>query len=741
MPRERRSGIRQAPDDPTHVRCPPIGAEQQNQTVPAPPVPAPRPGGISIAGAKPVAAATHVYDGERCGMRDVPPVPPPRPGPLQPPLNRDARSVPPAPAPATTGAQTVAAATHVYEDGDTFGMRLGPPLKREARRAPAVPPTPRPGRTTDSGAQSVAASTHVYENDDTLGMRLGPPLNPDACSAPPAPSTPRPGRRTDDQTDNQNQPPDAAGERRSIWERHCQGRGIAITIIVASVVMVTLMISLLAFMVHHAPSPPDHDAPVKTTGGPDSPGNTVWQSSAVLKTVTSADVIMPVKTPGGPDTPGDTVWKSSAVLKTVTSADVIMVNPVHGHGSPAPATGLPSTDTKGLLPFAQLNPIHGHGSPAPATGLPSTDTKGLLPFAQVNPVHGHGSPAPATGLPSTDTKGLLPFAQVNPVHGHGSPAPATGLPSTDTKGLLPFAQVNPVHGHGSPAPATGLPSTDTKEVSGGGSRSQIITFGDEPGDGKLSGARAVAVSFDNRIWVVDRSKALLQVYNIKGVYLCQFPPGAPGLGHPSKRSSDLSIDKDGHIWVLMIGYPASPDSVVQVGRDGHIKANFDLPDTVPRGVLRGMAVGLRNNHVFVTWAGFYSGGVQAFEPDGKLLWEVGRMKRPMNVAVNGKGSIFVSDANTHFVYRYGVSGQYVSKFGGPGQSGGDLSYPEGICVDSSGHILVVDSLNQRVVMYTDRGRFVRNIAVRAEYPTGVAVGPGGQLVVISKNTITVFPRY
>ncbi|CAH1269201.1 TRIM3 [Branchiostoma lanceolatum] len=644
-------------DDPTHVRRPPIGAEQQNQAVPAPPVPAPRPGGISIAGAQPVADATHVYDGERRGMRDVPPVPPPRPGPLQPPMNRDARSVPPVPAPATAGAQTVAAATHVYdgerrgmrdvppvppprpgplqpppnrdarsvppvpalatagaqtvaaathvyEDGDTFGMRLGPPLKREARRAPAVPPTPRPGRTTDSGAQSVAAATHVYENDDTVG----PPLNPDARSAPPVPSTPRPARRTDDETDNPNQPPDAAGERRSIWERYCQGRGIAITIIIASVVMVSLMISVLVFLVHHASPPPHHESPVKTTGGP--------------------------------YTPGDTIWESSAVLKTVTSADVIMVDRAHGHTSPDPIR--------------------------------------------------------------TDV---------------------------DKAG---------------PSQATGPPSTDTKEVSGGGSRSQIITFGDEPGAGKLRGARAVAVSPDKKIWVADRSKALLQVYSMEGAYLGQFPPGAQGLGYPSKRPSDVSIDKDGNLWVLMIGYPASLDSVVQVGRDGDLKAKFDLPDTVPRGALRGMAVGLRTNHVLVTWAGRHSGGVQAFDRDGKLLWEVGRqqrMKRPMNVAVNGKGNIFVSDHDTHFIYTFGETGQYVSKFGGPGRSGGDLSHPEGICADSSGHILVVDPRNQRVVMFTDRGRYVRHTAVRARSPTGVAVGPGGQLVVINSDTITVFPRY
>ncbi|XP_078689558.1 uncharacterized protein LOC144920946 [Branchiostoma floridae x Branchiostoma belcheri] len=194
----------------------------------------------------------------------------------------------------------------------------------------------------------------------------------------------------------------------------------------------------------------------------------------------------------------------------------------------------------------------------------------------------------------------------------------------------------------------------------------------------------------------------------------------------------------------MNGYPASPDSLVQLDREGHSKAKFDLPDNVPRGVHRGMAVGLRINHVYVTWSNGYSGGVQAFQPDGKVVWGVGpqqRMKAPIHVAVDGEGNILVSDFDTHHIYVYDNAGQYVRKFGGPGLRGGYLNRPQGICADSSGHILVVDSSNQRVVVYTGRGRYVRHIAVRARSPTGVAVGPGGQLVVINKNTITVFPRY
>ncbi|KAI8490335.1 hypothetical protein Bbelb_320730 [Branchiostoma belcheri] len=330
---------------------------------------------------------------------------------------------------------------------------------------------------------------------------------------------------------------------------------------------------------------------------------------------------------------------------------------------------------------------------------------------------------------------------------------------TDQVTSADVIKVSPVHGRGPshvitaarPAPinkpvATG-PAPTNKPVSATttedkGDKKHVITFGDGSGAGKLRGARGVAVSPDSNIWVAVQSQASLQVYSMAGAFLYKFPQGGPGLGYTSQRPVDVSIDKNGHLWVLMSGYPASRDTLVQLDREGHLKAKFDLPGNVPRGVLRGMAVGLRNNHVFVTWSDGYSGGVQAFQPDGTHLWDGQReMRRPMYVAANEEGNIFVTDSGTHYIFKFSESGQYVSRFGGPGQSGGGLSHPRGICVDSSGHIMVVDTNNQRVVVFTSRGRYVRHIAVRAEYPKGVAVGPGGQLVVTNINTITVFPHY
>ncbi|CAH1241147.1 TRIM3 [Branchiostoma lanceolatum] len=516
--------------------------------------------------------------------------------------------------------------THTYENGETFGTRLGQPLNRQARRSPPVPPTPRPGRST-VGAQPVAAAAHVYEDGETFGMHLGPALNRDDRNAPPGkptggvqqvPGGPQPQDILSQLQPNQmyssnHQPLGPAQDSRTIWERlrHRLSPRLLRCAAISSVALLTLMIVVPLLLTHLNSGPGfDYDSPATSTTGPNTTGRTVWPNSTVLMRTDK-----------------------------VTSADVIKINPDHGLDQP-----------------------------------------------------------------------------------HGITA-------------------------GIEAPTNMAVSMETKRTYDVGSSTHVITLcGDEPAVDNLRSARGVAVSADNKILVADDAQAKLQVYSIKGVPLCQFPPDASRLGHPSmsKTPSDVSIDRDGHLWVLMSGFPASPDSVVQFSRAGHPTTSFDLPDNVPRLMHRGMALDLRNNHVFITWAGHYRGGVQAFNPDGKLLWGVGpeeEMVRPMFAAVDGKGNIFVSDSRTSFVYMFDETGQFLLKFGGPGRNDDLLNRPQGICVDGSGYILVVDSKNRRVVKYTSRGTYVHHIALSERFPRGVAVGTGGQLVVTSAHAVTVFRSY
>ncbi|XP_035677342.1 tripartite motif-containing protein 3-like [Branchiostoma floridae] len=120
---------------------------------------------------------------------------------------------------------------------------------------------------------------------------------------------------------------------------------------------------------------------------------------------------------------------------------------------------------------------------------------------------------------------------------------------------------------------------------------------------------------------------------------------------------------------------------------------------------------------------------------------------PLNVTVDGEGNILVTDGNNLCVHVLDSEGNFKFKFGREGSDESQLKGPWGICVDGMGNIIVADYdkkpysdymyLERRrappdngcVKMFDSRGRFLCNIVSGMKTPCGVAVSPGGDVVV------------
>ncbi|XP_035659424.1 E3 ubiquitin-protein ligase TRIM71-like [Branchiostoma floridae] len=266
----------------------------------------------------------------------------------------------------------------------------------------------------------------------------------------------------------------------------------------------------------------------------------------------------------------------------------------------------------------------------------------------------------------------------------------------------------------------------------------VMTFGrkgSEPGE--FHHPRGVVVSPSNDIFVADMSNKRVQVHTTEGVYLRHFPTVVPGTADKDMGPHDVCMDGNGTLWV--VGEGGSAEHVVQYSTDGIAMGGFHLEEI---GYFRGIAVDMRTNHILVTDA--HQGAVHVFRPDGSLVRTVQHpreeMRRPRYVTVDG--NFLVSDRDTHRVYVYDESGKFLFQFGGEGSGEGQMSFPHGICTDSSGHILVADYGNERVQIFTRHGEFVRTVHPGFN-PEGLAVGPEGQLVVTSHfdHTVTVYPCY
>jgi tripartite motif-containing protein 71 len=121
----------------------------------------------------------------------------------------------------------------------------------------------------------------------------------------------------------------------------------------------------------------------------------------------------------------------------------------------------------------------------------------------------------------------------------------------------------------------------------------------------------------------------------------------------------------------------------------------------------------------------------AFEPLAVMGESgVGKLRLPLGVAVDGVGSVYVTEHVNHRVSQFTTAGVFVRAWGfnvrpgggrgfevctqatgcKPGLAGGragQLGFPGGVAADGSGNVYVTDPANDRVSQFTTEGAFVR----------------------------------
>ncbi|CAH1274746.1 TRIM3 [Branchiostoma lanceolatum] len=158
-----------------------------------------------------------------------------------------------------------------------------------------------------------------------------------------------------------------------------------------------------------------------------------------------------------------------------------------------------------------------------------------------------------------------------------------------------------------------------------------------------------------------------------------------------------------------------------------------------------IALDRMSNRAFVTETDGQRGQVNVFWMNGMLKRKFGRRQglvHPTGITVDNEDRILVADSYTAYIYVYRDNGQFLFKLAGKGSNEGQLSLLLDIGTDSSRNIIVADSGNKRVELFTSRGELIRHIATDVD-PLGIAVGPDGQLVLIekSKKKVTILMNY
>ncbi|HYP56012.1 MAG TPA: NHL repeat-containing protein [Solirubrobacterales bacterium] len=112
-------------------------------------------------------------------------------------------------------------------------------------------------------------------------------------------------------------------------------------------------------------------------------------------------------------------------------------------------------------------------------------------------------------------------------------------------------------------------------------------------------------------------------------------------------------------------------------------------------------------------------------------------QRPLGIAADGKGNIWMVDRENGRIVKYNEAGSYLGQFGTYGSGPGQFLDPRGIAVAPDGTIWVADAARGRIQQFNAKGEYLRGFGAKSSVPTndpwgfveawGVAVAPDGKI--------------
>ncbi|XP_076832859.1 tripartite motif-containing protein 3 [Brachyhypopomus gauderio] len=119
--------------------------------------------------------------------------------------------------------------------------------------------------------------------------------------------------------------------------------------------------------------------------------------------------------------------------------------------------------------------------------------------------------------------------------------------------------------------------------------------------------------------------------------------------------------------------------------------------------------------------------------------ERGEFSNLQGISTSSSGRIVVADSNNQCIQVFSNDGQFKLRFGVRGRSPGQLQRPTGVTVDMNGDIIVADYDNRWITIFSSDGKFKSKIgAGRLMGPKGVAVDKNGHIIAADNKACCIF---
>ncbi|XP_035493535.2 tripartite motif-containing protein 2 isoform X2 [Scophthalmus maximus] len=146
-------------------------------------------------------------------------------------------------------------------------------------------------------------------------------------------------------------------------------------------------------------------------------------------------------------------------------------------------------------------------------------------------------------------------------------------------------------------------------------------------------------------------------------------------------------------------------------------------------------------------ASMYSTGRRKENPiEDDLIFRIGTKGRNkgeftnlQGVAASSLGKVLIADSNNQCVQIFSNDGQFKSRFGIRGRTPGQLQRPTGVAVHPNGDIIIADYDNKWVSIFSSEGKFKSKIGSgKLLGPKGVSVDRNGHIIVVDNKACCIF---
>jgi DNA-binding beta-propeller fold protein YncE len=204
-------------------------------------------------------------------------------------------------------------------------------------------------------------------------------------------------------------------------------------------------------------------------------------------------------------------------------------------------------------------------------------------------------------------------------------------------------------------------NTETKDV-------DMIKHGVHANFGRIIG---LAIDDEDRIFVSDSKLRRVLVFNPKYEVIGQINSG---LGSPA----GLAIDNENRLLY-----------VSDVGLDQVLVYDADTLNPIRK-------IGTTGHEHELTTPGDFS--------------------KPVGVAVDSDGNLYVADTMNDRIEVFDADGQFIKTFGKAGDGPGYFARPKGVAIDSDDHIWVADGMQDRVQVFNKEGRLLTYLGGHGNLP-------------------------